>query len=105
MWAQSQEVGSSAPLVSVFAPASEGDGISLEQAATAASHNGIEMRMFELHYEADAKATDYAFSSQLGTGEIPRAAIGRFIMTRQIIPRLSRVRRNPHLFRPGRSTA
>ena len=39
------------------------------------------MRMFELQYEARTKATDYAFTSQWGTGEIVTGASGRFVMT------------------------
>jgi hypothetical protein len=64
-----------------LAPATAGEGISLEQAAAAASRNGIDMRVFQLEYEAGAKATDYAFTSQNGAGDILRAENGRFILT------------------------
>lgn len=61
--------------------ASSGGAISLEQARAVAERNGIDMRMFDLQYEAGAKAGDYAFTSQTGSGAIYRTASGRFLMT------------------------
>jgi hypothetical protein len=63
------------------APIGGAIGVSLEEARTAALRNGIDIRMFELRCAGHAKAGDYAFTSQSGTGEIVRAANGRFVLT------------------------
>lgn len=64
----------------VFRAAGEGRaGISLEQAAAAASRNGIDMRMFELQYEEGAGA--YGYISQTGSGALFRTSSGRIALT------------------------
>lgn len=59
--------------------AAEGGGISLEQAASAASRNGIDMRMMQLAHEAGGPG--YGFTSYTVSGAPFRAANGRFVLT------------------------
>jgi RHS repeat-associated protein len=61
------------------AAAEGGQGISLEQAAAAASRNGIDMRMFELQYEEGGGA--YGYISQTGSGALIRGSSGRIALT------------------------
>lgn len=62
-------------------PAPNGATISLEDAATVASSNGIDMRMFKLEFEAGVPLHLYGFTSVNGAGQIFRSADGRFIIT------------------------
>lgn len=59
--------------------AAEGGGISLEQAASAASRNGIDVRMMQLAHEAGGPG--YGFTSYTMSGAPFRAANGRFLVT------------------------
>jgi RHS repeat-associated protein len=65
---------------------SEGSSISLEQAAAAASRQGIDMRMFELAYEAPGTSgyvEAFGYISQTGAGNLVRGGSGRFLLTLQ----------------------
>ena len=60
--------------------AAGGGGISLDQAAAAASRHGIDMRMFDLQYEP---GPNFGFMSQTGSGALVRGAGGRIALTLQ----------------------
>ena len=73
--------GSRRTFSSSSTPAPNGAAISLEEAAEAASRNGIDMRMFRLEFEANQPLNLYGFTSVNGLGEIFRSGDGRFIIT------------------------
>jgi len=70
-------------LTRIYSTASSGGGvarITLAEAEAAARAAGIDMRMFQLAYEA---GPHYGFISQTGAGALVRAADGRIVLTLQ----------------------